>query len=176
MSYDPGRPTTDEHLPYFSLYIDLVGAGGAMAQMETGFTQHLERLGALSANQAQHRYAPDKWSVLQTIGHLSDGERVFTYRALRFARGDTTPLEGFDEATWMRNVDFDARDLQGLLDEWRGVRMAALSLFQPLSPEAWLRQGTANGHITSVRALAYMIAGHELHHMKLLRERYGLPV
>lgn len=176
MSYDPGRPTAAEHLPYFSLYTNLVPDGGAMAQMETGFTQQLERLSALSADQVRHRYAPDKWSVLQTIGHLSDGERVFTYRALRFARGDTTPLEGFDEATWMRGVDFDDRDLQALLEEWRSVRMAALSLFQSLSPEMWLRQGTANGHITSVRALCYMIAGHELHHMKLLRERYGLPI
>ena len=174
MPHDPGRPSADEHLPYFSRYIDLVPDGEIVAQLEAALAADFAALSALPPDQRHHRYGPEKWSVQEVIGHLSDAERVFAYRALRIARGDVTPLEGFDEQTWMRHVNFDARDWPDLLEEWRAVRAASLGLYRSLEPEAWVRIGTANNHATSVRALAYITLGHELHHRALLCERYGV--
>ena len=170
------RPPASEYAPYFSLYTDRVPDGDITQMLEVEFERDFAALAGLTAQQAHHRYAPDKWSVLQVIGHLSDSERVFAYRALRFARGDETPLAGFDEATWMRSVDFDSRELPSLLEEWRSVRTATLSLFKYLEPAAWLRRGPAAGSTTSVRALAYMTLGHELHHRELLQTRYNLEI
>ena len=170
------RPQASEQAPYFSLYIDRVPEGEIVQMLETEFERDFAALEKMTAQQANHRYAPEKWSVKQVIGHLSDTERVFAYRALRFARGDDTPLASFDEATWMRNVDFSSRELASLLNEWGSVRAASLSLYKSLKPDAWLRRGPANGVTTSVRALAYMTLGHELHHRELLRTRYNLEI
>ena len=168
------RPQSDEHSSYFSRYVDLVPDGDFTQMLEAEFERDIKALEKLTEQQAHHRYAPDKWSVLDVIGHLSDAERVFAYRALRFARGDETPLAGFDENTWMPIANFDSRELFSLLGEWRSVRAASLSLYKQLEPNAWLRRGPANGVTTSVRALAYMTLGHELHHRELLRTRYGI--
>ena len=170
MAHDPGRPDADEFADFYGRYIALVPDGDIVSRLETGFTA----LNALTPEQAGARYAPGKWSVLEVFGHLSDAERVFSYRALRFARGDPTPLPGFDENAWVPNADFGARDLRGVLNEWRSVRGATVTLFSSLSAEAWSRRGVASGNVVSVRALAYTIAGHELHHLKVLEERYGL--
>jgi DinB superfamily len=176
MPHDPGRPNADEFLEYYGRYIALVPEGDVVSQLETNFERSFAVLSALTPEQSQFRYAPDKWSVRQVVGHLSDAERVFAYRALRFARADDTPLPGFDEQTWMPNADFEARDLPDLLNEWRSVRTSSLTLFSSLSSRAWMRRGVASGNVMSVRALAYTTAGHELHHLKLLRERYDLSV
>lgn len=176
MPYDPGRPQTDEHLPYFSKYIDLVPDGRILDHLKGGFERDQAVLRGLSTAQVHYRYAPEKWSVLEVLGHLSDAERVFTYRALRIARGDATPLAGFDEQAWMQQVNFETRDLSGLLDEWAAVRATTLALFEHLESPDWARRGVVNGHSASVRALAYITAGHEEHHMRVLRERYGLAV
>lgn len=176
MPHDPGRPSADEHLPYFSRYIDLVPDGAILAQLEAAFAADFAAMNGLPTERTHHRYAPEKWSVQQVIGHLSDAERVFAYRALRIARADPTPIPGFDEQVWMRGVNFDARDWMDLLEEWRNVRAASLSLYRSLEPQAWVRVGTVNDHATSVRALAYITLGHELHHRAILRERYGLIV
>lgn len=170
------RPPASEHAPYFSLYTDRVPDGDIITMLEADFERDFAALSGLTALQAHHRYETGKWSVLEVVGHLSDSERVFAHRALRFSRGDETPLAGFDEATWMRNVDFDSRELPSLLEEWRSVRVASLSLFKHLEPNAWLRRGPVNGVTTSVRALAYMTLGHELHHRELLRNRYDLEI
>ena len=170
------RPQANEHSLYFSKYVDLVPDGDIMQMLEAEFERDFAALERLTAQQTHHRYALDKWSVLQVIGHLSDSERVFAYRALRFARGDEMPLAGFDEATWMRSVDFDSRELPSLLEEWRSVRAASLSLYKHLEPAAWLRRGPAAGSTTSVRALAYKTLGHELHHRELLQTRYNLEM
>ena len=108
------------------------------------------------------------------VGHVSDVERVFGYRALRFARRDATPLPGFDENAYVAGADFDSRPLASLLAEWRAVRASSLALFASLDAADMTRVGTANGAAASVRALAWIIAGHELHHVGLLRERYGV--
>ena len=108
------------------------------------------------------------------LGHLIDTERMFTHRALRFARADATPLPGFDENTYVPAGNFDRRDVASLLEEWRAVRAATLAFFRGLDPEAWERRGNANGAPASVRALCYITAGHTDHHLGILRERYGV--
>ncbi|NJK42851.1 MAG: DinB family protein [Pleurocapsa sp. SU_196_0] len=162
----PWTPNTDEFFAYYGRYIALVPDGGeVVSHLESNFERTFAALSALTPEQSRFRYAPDKWSVRQVVGHLSDAERVFAYRALRFARADETPLPGFDEQTWMPNAEFDHRDLSDLLSEWRSVRGASLTLFSSLSPQAWMRRGVASGNVMSVRALAYTVAGHELHHL-----------
>ena len=170
------RPLADEHSPYFSKYVDLVPDGEITQMLEVEFERDFTTLERLTPQQAHHRYAPDKWSVLEVIGHLSDVERVFAYRALRFARDQETPLSEFDENAWMQTANFDSRELTSLLEEWRSVRAASLSLYKHLEPSAWLRRGPAAGSTTSVRALAYKTLGHELHHRELLRNRYNLEI
>ncbi len=173
---NPERPTSAEHLPYFSRYIDLVPDGDINDILESQFAPFTAKLQVLTAEQLQFRYASDKWNVLETIGHLSDTERVFTYRALHFARGDNSPLPSFDQAIWLQHVDFAKRTLDSLLLEWRGIRAATQSLFSSLDNAAWLRQGSASGHAMTPRAAAYIIAGHLMYHQHLLREKYALPV
>jgi hypothetical protein len=131
-------------------------------------------LSGLSEAQAMHRYAAGKWSVKEVVGHIIDGERVFSYRALRIARADTTPLPGFDEEAWVPAAHFDRRPMPDLVADYQTVRAATVALFASFDEDALTRIGTANDQPVSVRALAHMIAGHELHHVGLLRERYGL--
>ncbi|MCG8458360.1 MAG: DinB family protein, partial [Holophagales bacterium] len=113
-----------------------------------------------------------KWTVKEILGHLVDDERIFAYRALCVARGDETPLPGFDENAYMRYAAFEKRPLPELLDEYRAVRAASISFFRGLDRESWLRKGMVNGYEASVRGLAFHIAGHELHHHRVLEERY----
>ena len=173
---NPERPQSEEHSPYFSKYVDLVPDGDIVQMLEAEFERDFAALEGITAQQAHSRYAPGKWSVLEVIGHLSDVERVFSYRALRFARGDDTPLSEFDENAWMKLANFDSRELTSLLEELRCVRAASLSLYRHLEPNAWLRRGLASGVTTSVRALAFMTLGHELHHRELFRTRYNLEI
>ena len=169
-----GRPETGEHLEYYSRYIRLVAGDDALPRLRDQIGQTLRLLSGLSEERALYRYAPGKWSVKEVVGHLSDGERVFTYRALRFARADATPLPGFDENVYVPAGRFDARPLADVADEYRAVRAASIAMFASLDQDALLRRGVANGDSISVRALAWICAGHELHHVALLRERYGL--
>ncbi|WP_168734769.1 DinB family protein [Deinococcus sp. KSM4-11] len=168
------RPDSSEYLPYFSRYIDLVPAGDIVEILAAHAVSTPAVLEGLTLAQAAVRYAPDKWSVRQVIGHLSDTERVFAYRALRVARQEPAPAEGFDAPGWMQAAHFDRRDIPDLVAEWRSVRAASLNLFRSLTPPAWGRTGMANGHPISVQALAYIIAGHELHHLALLQRSYGV--
>jgi hypothetical protein len=168
------RPGADEHLPYYGKYIALVPGDDAMATLATHLEDWAPSLRKLTDTQALHRYAPGKWSVKETLGHVCDGERVFTYRALRFARADATGLPGFDENTWVPNSGADRRPIGDLVDELCAVRAATLALYRSFDAEMLVRRGEANGASISVRALAWICAGHALHHHTLLRERYGL--
>jgi len=167
------KPQPEEHAEYYAKYIKLVGddALGAL-RSQSASTPRL--LSGLSEAQAMHRYAPGKWSVKEVVGHMIDGERVFSYRALRVARADTTPLPGFDENAWVPAAHFDRRPMPDLVADYQTVRAATVALFSSFEEEALVRMGTANDQPISVRALAHMIAGHELHHVAILRERYGL--
>ncbi len=118
------------------------------------------------------RYAPDKWSAKEVLGHVCDTERILSYRALRIARGDRTPIEGFEQDDYVRNAPFRQRPLAELIEDYIAVRRATLTLLRNLDDVAWARRGIANKNEVSVRALAYLIAGHELHHRRILEEKY----
>ena len=171
---NPGRPEAGEYLPYFGQYIDRVPAGDIVEQLTHQLDATCRLLAPLSSEQVHFRPKPEDWNILEVLGHITDGERVFTYRALRIARNDPTPLASFDQDLFVANADFAARPLADLLDEYTAVRRATLTLFRSLSSVAWLRKGTASDHPISVRALAYISAGHELHHIADFHQRYQI--
>jgi hypothetical protein len=166
------RPAENEHLPYYRRYIDLVPEGDVIDIMARQNDVSLALLRGLSEDQGAYRYAPGKWSIKELVAHLSDAERLFADRALRFARADTTPLPGFEEDDYVRNGTFDSFSLADITAGFENVRRSTLSLFTLMLPEATIRKGQANNAEITVRALAYVIAGHELHHMNVLRSRY----
>ncbi|HXL14848.1 MAG TPA: DinB family protein [Methylomirabilota bacterium] len=168
------RPAPGEFIEYYGKYISLVPGEDALPALRDQIRETARLLKPLDEPRALHRYAPGKWSVKEVVGHISDSERVFAYRALRIGRGDKTPLPGFDEKTYTPGGRFDTRPLAEILGEYEAVRAASLALFGGMDGEALLRRGTANGNEISVRALAWITAGHELHHRKLLTERYGV--
>ena len=166
------KPAPTEHAPYFSKYVTLVAEGDIIETLEQQIESSLSLLRTIPPDKANFRYAPDKWSVKQLLGHMIDAERIISYRALCFARNDQTPLPGYEQNDYVRNADFDSRNLAEMAEEFATVRRATIQLFRPLNETEWLRRGTANENEISVRALAYIIAGHELHHMGVLRSRY----
>ncbi len=166
------RPEASEHAAYYGKYIALVPGNDIVHALEMQGRETAELLDRLSDSQGAHRYAPDKWTVKEVIGHITDSERVFAYRALRIARGDQTPIEGFEQDDYVRSAQFDRLSVSELAAEFTTVRKATLSLFKSLQPDAWTRRGVANQNEVSVRALAYMIAGHELHHRQILKDKY----
>lgn len=166
------RPAEDEYPPYCRGYVALLPEGDIVEVLEAQGEETLALVRGITGERAGFRYAPGKWSVREVLGHLSDTERIMANRALRIARGDRTPLPGYDENAYVADAGFDARTLRDLAAELSVVRRATLLLFGGLPEEAWLRRGVANGSEVSVRALACIIAGHEAHHREILRERY----
>lgn len=166
------KPAKSEFLPYYERYIALVPDGDVISTLATQITDTQSLLRALPASVATYRYAPDKWSVSEVVGHMIDSERIFTGRALRFARNDATPLPGFEQDDYVRNATFDAYPLSELASELETVRQSTIFLFRHMDEDAWTRRGLANNAEVSVRALAYIIAGHELHHREILSARY----
>ena len=166
------RPAVGEYLDYYGKYIALVPDGDAIEVLERQRDAMLPFLRGLSESDGALRYAPGKWSVKQVLGHVTDAEWVWTYRALRFARADQTPLPGFDENAWALVGAYDQRPLAELVSQLAALREASLWMYRGLEPAAWTRRGEANGHPVSVRALAFIAAGHAYHHMAILRERY----
>lgn len=166
------RPAASEFLPYYEKYIALVPEGDVLSTLATQMASTQALLRSLPASVATYRYAPGKWSVNEVVGHLIDSERIFAARALRFARNDAKALPGFEQEDYVRNANFDACPLSDLASELATVRQSTLFLFRHMGDEAWTRHGVANDAEVSVRALAYIIAGHELHHREILRTRY----
>jgi len=171
--FQPGLPQPGEYNPFYETYI---GKSRAFADPVHKLSeQHDEVLSLfrpLDLQKQLFRYAAGKWSVKEVLGHLIDAERVMTYRAMRIARGDQTPLPGFDENVFVAEAQTEHCDWNELLEEFSHVRHATILLFRHIPQEAWLRTGTANGAPLSVRALAYIVAGHTAHHLTILRERY----
>lgn len=166
-------PAANEYPSYYASYISLVKeSADVVASLESQLEETLALLSGIGEAKAGWRYAPGKWSVRELVGHVADSERVFAYRALRFARGDETPLPGFDQDVFVSHANFDSCRLSDLAAEFEHVRRASLCLFQQLPAEAWSRRGVANNGEITVRALAYIIAGHELHHRHILRTKY----
>lgn len=167
------RPDPTEYLAYYGRYIDLVGDDVLVALRE-GSEETRRLLEPLPESRGDHRYAEGKWSVKEVLGHVIDTERVFVYRALRFSRNDRTALPGFDQDAWVPESGAPGRTLRSLIEEHRASRASTLAFFEGLPPEAWSRAGMANDARMSVRAAAWVIAGHELHHRNVLRESYLL--
>jgi uncharacterized damage-inducible protein DinB len=166
------RPDESEYTPYFEKYVALVPEGDIVEILSQQGEETLALLRSIDEAHAGYRYAPDKWSIKQVVGHINDTERIFAYRALRFARGDSTPLPGYEQDDYARNGDFDARTLADLAAEFASIRAATVALLRSLDADAMHRRGKANDNEVSVRALAHIIAGHELHHVQVLRTRY----
>jgi len=166
------RPASTEYSTYFACYVGQVPEGDVLERLRMQIEDTTALFGGLTDAQASYRYAPGKWSARQIVGHLSDTERVFTYRANAFARGDTTPLPSFDQDLWMANSRFDERPMKDLVAELRAVRASTVALFESLTEEELSRVGVASGNPTSARAVAYIAAGHEIHHVRIFREQY----
>jgi uncharacterized damage-inducible protein DinB len=166
------RPDPSEHAPYFSRYIDLVPENDVVTALEAQSDETQKLFASLDDERAAYRYAPDKWSIKGVIGHMTDTERVFAYRLLAIARGDETPLPGFDENEYAKHANFDQWSLRDLTESLAATRRANLLLMRNLSDDDWNRRGVANNNATSARALAFTMLGHERHHLKVLRERY----
>jgi len=166
------RPAADEYAPYYAKYVDLVPDGDIVTGLAEQIEDTLDLFRWLPEDRAATRYAPGKWSIKEVAGHLIDSERIFAYRALRFARGDRQPLAGFEQDQYIPAANFDARSMKDLADEFEHVRRSTILLFRSLDGEAWARRGIASEAEVSVLALAYIIAGHERHHMGVVRSRY----
>lgn len=167
-----GRPETAEAAPYYFTYIDKVAGEDAIRAIEIQLEESLTFFSGISEEKSLHRYAPDKWSIRQVLNHLNDAERVFAFRALWFARGFTTPLPSFEQLIASAAASADSISWLAHVEEFRRVRLATISLFRNLPREAWMKTGIASDNRFTVRALAYIVAGHVTHHIHILRERY----
>jgi|SRR5579872_3830301 len=167
-----GRPAPTEAAPYYFTYIDRISSEDVVGELESQLDPALRLLANISEEQSLHRYAPDKWSIRQLLNHISDTERVLLYRALWFARGFDTPLPGFDQNIAVPYSLADQYSWASHIADFSAVRAATLTFFRNLPDDAWSRTGIASGNSFSVRALAYIIAGHVAHHIAILEERY----
>jgi hypothetical protein len=167
-------PIPSEYAPFYAGYISEAGSADPLVTMRSQLESTGTLLAGVSEERSTYRYAPEKWSIRQIVGHLTDAERIFSCRALRVARADTVPLPGFDENAFVEAAGFDRRPLASLLEEWRLVRRATIALFESLGDDDLQRCGTVNGSPMSARALAWIIPGHERHHVDVLRRRYSV--
>jgi hypothetical protein len=168
------RPLENEYAPDFQNYISQAPEEDILPAMRSQIDELDVLLDRVPPERETYRYAEGKWSIREIVGHLIDGERVFGYRVLCIARGETQNLPGFDQDQYMLTAPFDRITLEDLLSEFRLVRLSNIAMLRTLDETAWTRMGTANGNPVSVRALAYVMVGHTRHHMGVLRERYGL--
>lgn len=166
------RPADHEFMPYYKTYINKVEGYDFVATLSQLLAKNLAKLQTLSEDQWNHKYAEDKWSVKEVLIHILDTERIFAYRALRIARNDKTPLQGFEQNDYVNFYEADNRSIASLLEEYELMRRSTISLLKNMSNEMLDRKGTASGGAVSVLALGYMIAGHEIHHWEILTDRY----
>jgi len=166
------RPEPGEYAPYYDRYISLITGSDILATLDTQRRQMMLLLSGRDESDGDIRYSPDKWSAKEVLGHVCDTERIFAYRALRIARADRTPIEGFEQDDYVRHGPFAHTPLAEIIEDYIAVRRATLTLFRNLDEAAWSRRGVANKNEITVRALAYVIAGHELHHRRILEQKY----
>lgn len=169
-----GRPEDSEAIPYYFKYVNQVSGDDPVVVLRNQLADFPSIFSAISEETSRYRYAPEKWSIRQVVNHLSDSERLFCFRAFWFARGFDSPLPSFDQEIAARGAPSDQISWAMAVEELRHVRLATVSLFGSLTPEAWTRRGFVNDSPFSVRALAYIIAGHVTHHIAILKERYLL--
>ncbi|HEX4546399.1 MAG TPA: DinB family protein [Candidatus Acidoferrum sp.] len=166
------RPEATEFAPSYASYVSKVPGPDALGVLESQRLQMLQLFAGRSEREGNFRYAPDKWTVKEVLGHITDTERIFTYRALRIARGDQTPLPGFEQDDFVKNGRFAGRTVANLAEEFGAVRSASTALFRSFDDEIWDRRGVASEKEVTVRALAFITAGHQIHHRIILEERY----
>jgi len=166
------RPQAGEYAPYYERYISLIVENDILATLDRQRREMVLLLSGLNEEQGNFRYAPEKWSAKQVLGHVCDTERIFAYRALRIARGDATPMEGFEQDDYVKNGPFARHAIAEVIEDYIAVRRATISLLRSLEEAAWSRRGVANKNEVTVRAIAYTIAGHEAHHRRILEEKY----
>lgn len=168
-----GRPESSEYPPYASVYVNLVMGDQILRILAAQLEETVALLKSVDDRRAsEFSHAPGKWTLKQVLGHIIDAERIFGHRALCIARKETAAMPGFEQDDYVAAGSFNERTLNGLIDEFRIVRQSTIALFQNLPQQAWLRQGIANKYTLTVRGLAFLAAGHELHHVKILREKY----
>lgn len=174
LTWENNRPQPDEYDPFYQEYIELISSQNVLQALINQGQQIFTIIQKLTEEEASHRYAEGKWSVKEVLGHLIDTERIMAYRALCISRKESASLPGFDQDAYVANAEFGGRSLQNLSTEYDALRNANISLFNSFSEEQLLQKGTANEATVSVRALAYIIAGHERHHLNVLENRYGI--
>ena len=166
------RPAKEEYAEFYETYVSLVKETDIVSILKNQIIELKNVLAEISEEKSDFRYAEGKWSIKELLGHIIDGERIFSYRALRISRGDETPLASFEENRYVANSNFSETKLADLIEEFSLLRQSNVLLFKNLTDEAWLRTGTASDATISVRALAYIMVGHIRHHSNILRERY----
>ena len=169
------RPISTEFAPSHAAYVKLVEETDILAALEQQRRQVIDEWSRIDAKTALMRHAPYTWSLNEVIGHLNDAERIFGYRALRFARGDKTELPGFEENDYVRNAEFDRCEWRSLIDEFQALRQANILMLNNLPDAAWTNVGIASGHKVTVHALAYVLVGHVRHHNNIIRARLHQP-
>ena len=176
LDWENNYPRPDEFSPFYKDYINLIDTENVVQKLiQQGQTTYT-LIQKLTPKEASYRYADDKWSVQEIIGHLVDTERIMAYRALCISRGDKTPLPGYNHEAYVKQADFESRSLQSLSTEYDALRNANISMFNSFTNEQIKRKGTANDATLSVRALAYIIAGHEKHHLQILEDKYEIDI
>lgn len=168
-------PNPDEYAPFYHKYVSRVETKDPLSELEKDRKELLKFFATLKRKQLKYRYAPGKWNIKEILCHMIDSERIFTYRALRFARNDKTELAGFEEKHYVAQSHAEKRKLKSLLSEYRAVREASIQLFSNFNEEEFMRSGIANGYTMSVRAMLYVILGHQRHHLNVIWERYLNP-
>ncbi len=166
------RPSSNEYAPYYDTYVRLLPEGDVLEILESQMKESLKLFRGLSDAQAEYSYAADKWSIKEVIGHIIDTERVFAYRGLCFARGDNTPLPGFEQDDYVLGAEFNTRSVESLAGEFEHLRHSNIYLFSTWSPAVQAREGVANGTAITARAIPFILAGHERYHLNFLHERY----
>jgi len=168
------RPQAGEYFPFYETYISKVDEGDVLGYLKTQCEAFCDALYALPADKGDYAYAEGKWTVKDVVGHMTDAERVFAYRALAIARGEQQPLPGFEQDDYVATGNFSGRTLASLTEEFRYARLSSLHLFNTFTEQDLVRQGTASGGPVTVRAIVYIVAGHVNHHLQVLKERYGV--
>jgi hypothetical protein len=167
-----GRPQETEAAPYYFTYIDRVMGEDGLLAIENQLEDALAFFSGITEEKSLHRYQPDKWTIRQVLNHVTDTERAFAFRVLWFARGFDVPLPGYDQNIAAAGSGADSCSWASLVEEFQRVRLATISLFRNMPPDAWMRSGIASGNPFTVRAMAFIVAGHAIHHVGVLRERY----
>ena len=168
------KPKPGEYAPYTVMYIDLLPNDGLILQyLQDNLDNTIRFVGSLAEDKLSYRHAEGEWTIKEILVHIIDDERIYCYRALRFARNDTTELPGFEQDEYVPYSAANDREIEAIIEEFASVRKATISFFKSLDEEALKRKGIGSGNIMSVRAAAYHIAGHELHHINSIKENYG---